>query len=372
MSAQSRPVPEASAQPAIVRLAGVVKSYGAHNAIDHVDLEIRPRELFTLLGPSGSGKSTVLRAIAGLIGIDGGTLTIEGRDVRDVPTHQRNIGMVFQSLALFPHMTVFDNIAFPLRMRREPQDGIARRVAQALDIVRLPRIAERRVHELSGGQQQRVALARSLVYNPRLLLLDEPLGALDKRLREEMQLEIVRLHREIDVTIINVTHDQVEAMVLSDRVGVMNDGKLMQVGDGEALYRRPANRFVADFLGRANVIDGTLSTGGDGPSVVTPGGARIAVTPGRGIAEGRGATAILRAEDIDLSPAADDGAGPGLTGQVALRLFEGEAVYYEVAVPGIDRPLRIASRTGEVPNGAKVRLTWPREKVWAVAEDGHG
>ncbi|HQU69000.1 MAG TPA: ABC transporter ATP-binding protein [Albidovulum sp.] len=371
MTAQPRPVPEASAQPAIFRLSGVVKSYGPHNAIDHVDLEIRPRELFTLLGPSGSGKSTILRAIAGLIGIDGGSLTIEGRDVRNVPTHQRNIGMVFQSLALFPHMSVFDNIAFPLRMRREPQGDIARRVAQSLDIVRLPKIAERRVHELSGGQQQRVALARALVYNPKLLLLDEPLGALDKRLREEMQLEIVRLHREIDVTIINVTHDQVEAMVLSDRVGVMSDGKLMQVGSGEVLYRRPANRFVADFLGRANVVDGTLRIDGAGPAVITPGGARIAVTPERQIPDGRRATAILRAEDIEMAVPGDSGS-PGLGGEVTLRLFEGEAVYYEIAVPGIGRPLRVASRTGEIPNGAKVRLTWPRDKVWAVAEDSDG
>ncbi len=200
----------------------------------------------------------------------------------------------------------------------------------------------------------------------------QPVGGLIKRLREEMQLEIVRLHREIDVTIINVTHDQVEAMVLSDRVGVMSDGKLMQVGSGEALYRRPASRFVADFLGRANVIDGTLRHDGTGPSVVTPGGARIAVTPERAIADGRNATAILRAEDIVIAAPPGDSAAHGLAGEVALRLFEGEAVYYEIAVPGIDRALRVASRTGDIPNGAKVWLTWPRDKVWTVAEDSNG
>lgn len=358
----------------VVELSGATKVYANHNAIDNVDLEIRPRELFTLLGPSGSGKSTVLRAIAGLISIDRGDIRIDGRDVHDVPTYRRNIGMVFQSLALFPHMSVFDNIAFPLRMRRRERGEISRLVNEALDIVRLPKIAGRRVHELSGGQQQRVALARSLVYNPSLLLLDEPFGALDKRLREEMQLEVVRLHKEIDVTIINVTHDQVEAMILSDRIGVMNEGKLVQIAAGEELYRQPKTRFVADFLGRSNCIDGVLRRGaGDKLSVVTPGGAALSVEPHFSGPESSRASAIIRAEDIELASAPAKTRGmTGIAGQVALRLFEGEAVYYEVSAVGLEKPLRIASRSGGFALGASVWLNWPRDRVWVVAEKANG
>ena len=361
----------AEGEQPIVRLSGATKTYAQLNAVDNVDLDIRPRELFTLLGPSGSGKSTVLRAIAGLISIDEGQILIEGQDVRNVPTYRRNIGMVFQSLALFPHMSVFDNIAFPLRMRRRGRAEIAKHVSEALDVVRLPRIADRRVHELSGGQQQRVALARALVYNPSLLLLDEPFGALDKRLREEMQLEIVRLHKEIDVTIINVTHDQVEAMILSDRIGVMSEGKLVQVAAGEDLYRRPENRFVADFLGRSNCIDGVLQKGeGDALAVVTPGGATLAVEPRFDAPTGSRCAAIVRAEDIALSTEPPSGADmTGIAGQVDLRLFEGEAVYFEVAVKGIAQPIRVASRSGEFSPGRNVWLSWPRDRVWVVPED---
>lgn len=361
-----------SARP-VVKLSGAIKTYQQLNAIDNVDLEIRPRELFTLLGPSGSGKSTILRAIAGLVSLDGGKILIEGEDVRNVPTFKRNIGMVFQSLALFPHMSVFDNIAFPLRMRRIGRADISKRVAEALDVVRLPNIGGRKVHELSGGQQQRVALARALVYNPSLLLLDEPFGALDKRLREEMQLEIVRLHREIDVTIINVTHDQVEAMILSDRIGVMNEGKIVQVATGEGLYRRPANRFVADFLGRANCIDGTLRSDANSTRLVTPDGAKLSVDRKFNSLKDKSCTAVVRAEDIDLGakPSSDKGM-TGIAGKVDLRLFEGETVYYEVAVQGIDQPLRVASKTGEFAAGAQVWLSWPRASVWVVGEQANG
>ncbi len=357
----------------VVKLSGAIKTYQQLNAIDNVDLEIRPRELFTLLGPSGSGKSTVLRAIAGLVSLDGGEILIEGEDVRNVPTYKRNIGMVFQSLALFPHMSVFDNIAFPLRMRRIGRTEIAKKVVEALDVVRLPNIGGRRAHELSGGQQQRVALARALVYNPSLLLLDEPFGALDKRLREEMQLEIVRLHKEIDVTIINVTHDQVEAMILSDRIGVMNEGRIVQVETGEGLYRRPNDRFVADFLGRANCIDGTLRSDAGSTLVVTPGGAQFSVNKNFNSLEAKPCTAVVRAEDINLvaKPSGKKGM-TGIAGKVDLRLFEGEAVYYEVAVPGVEQPLKVASKTGEFAPGSDVWLAWPLDSVWVVGEQGNG
>ncbi len=356
----------------IVELVGAVKTYGDVAAIDGVDLAIRPRELFTLLGPSGSGKTTILRAIAGLVELTDGGLFIDGEDVRKTPTYARNIGMVFQSLALFPHMTVFDNIAFPLRMRRRGKKEIAKRVQDSLDLVRLSGIAERRVHELSGGQQQRVALARSLVYDPKLLLLDEPLGALDKRLREEMQLELVRLHSEIDVTIVNVTHDQVEALVLSDRIGVMESGRLVQVGTPDEIYQQPSTRFVAEFVGRANLIDGVGKADGSRQWVETASG--VAVTVGS-LPHGPGGnySASLRAELVDMVRPDEQRMSDGLPGVVTLRVFEGEAVYHEVAVPGLDKPIRIASRRRDLSIGDAVVLEWRPEEVavvGAAAEDG--
>ncbi len=359
-------------QPPIVELVGAVKTYGDVAAIDGVDLAIRPRELFTLLGPSGSGKTTILRAIAGLVDLTDGGLFIAGQDVRKTPTYERNIGMVFQSLALFPHMTVFDNIAFPLRMRRRGKKEIAKRVQDSLDMVRLSDIAERRVHELSGGQQQRVALARSLVYDPKLLLLDEPLGALDKRLREEMQLELVRLHSEIDVTIVNVTHDQVEALVLSDRIGVMENGRLVQVGTPDEIYQLPKTRFVAEFVERANLIDGVGKADGTRQWVETASG--VVVTVGNlPQGAGRSYSASLRAELVDLVTPAEQRMPDGLRGVVTLRVFEGEAVYHEVAVPGLDKPIRVASRRRDLTTGDAVVLEWKPEEVAVVgAKDDEG
>jgi putative spermidine/putrescine transport system ATP-binding protein len=358
----------------VVELVGATKTYGTVRAIDSVDLAIRPRELFTLLGPSGSGKTTVLRAIAGLVDLAEGQILIEGRDVRRTPTYERNIGMVFQSLALFPHMSVFDNIAFPLRMRRDSRGEIAKRVQEVLEMVRLPDIAERRVQELSGGQQQRVALARALVYDPKLLLLDEPLGALDKQLREEMQLEIVRLHRQIDVTIINVTHDQVEALMLSDRIGVMQEGRIIQVGTSEEIYRRPSTRFVAEFMGRANVIEGVGHSDGSRSWVETTGGAVVEVGRLDQSLLDEACIAVIRAEDIELHQAAPpDQEWTGVSGTVALRVFEGETVYYEIEVPGLERFVKVASRTGAFSPDEPVRLVWDPNQAGVIGvEAGAG
>ena len=364
VSGASTPAPGAGSEP-IVELVGAVKTYGDVVAIDGVDLQIRPRELFTLLGPSGSGKTTILRAIAGLVDLTEGEIYIEGRDVRKVPTYERNIGMVFQSLALFPHMSVFDNIAFPLHMRRRGKAEISRRVKEVLDMVRLPDIARRRVHELSGGQQQRVALARALVYDPKLLLLDEPLGALDKRLREEMQLELVRLHGEIDVTIINVTHDQVEALMLSDRIGVMNEGRLVQVGSPEDIYRRPSTRFVAEFVGRANLIDGEGVVDSGQQRVRTPSGVEVVVAE-LPAGAGRPHAAAIRAELVTLCRPEEQSWPHGLAGKISLRVFEGESVYYEVTIPGLDRPLRVASRRRDLSVGEPVVVEWDPAEVSVV------
>lgn len=358
---------------AAVSLIQATKNYGPVVAVDHVDIDIRPRELFTLLGPSGSGKTTILRIIAGLIDLTSGDLHMDGEDVRNRPTHERNVGMVFQSLALFPHMSVFDNIAFPLRMRRTSRDEVGRRVRASLDTVQLPSIAERKIHELSGGQQQRVAFARALVYDPKLLLLDEPLGALDRKLREEMQLEIVRLHREIDVTIINVTHDQREALILSDRIGVMRDGRLVQVGRGEEIYHHPRTPFVADFLGNANLIEGRGVTDAFTAGVRTAAGALIEIGSLPTGLEGRPCAAVLRAEILDVVAQADPADGrAGLAGRVALRVFEGEATYFEVDVIELGARLKASTfgRQARFEVGDEVRVEWRPEDVEVIPLGG--
>lgn len=362
--------PEPLATPA-VSLIDATKHYGPVAAVDHVDLDIRARELFTLLGPSGSGKTTILRILAGLIELTSGELLMGGEDVRSVPTFRRNIGLVFQSLALFPHMSVFDNIAFPLRMRRVGREEISRRVKEALDMVRLPDIGDRRIHELSGGQQQRVAFARSLVYDPKLLLLDEPLGALDRRLREEMQLEIVRLHRDIDVTIVNVTHDQREALMLSDRIGVMRNGRLEQVGRSEEIYVSPTRRFVAEFLGNANLIDGEIVQEGDGPCLRTPQGVTLAL-PSLPAGAAGGATVSLRAEALELArPGEIPTSGSSVAGRVMLRVFEGEGVYYEVEVPSLGMVFKVSAskRRAGSAIGDEVVVTWDPSDVTVIPDD---
>src|SRR5258706_4717037 len=240
---------------ASVVLSRVTKQYGTARALDDVALEVASGEFVTLLGPSGCGKSTTLRAVAGLAAIDSGRVLIDGRDVTALPTANRNIGMVFQNLALFPHMTVAENIAFGLRMPRLPTAEQRERVARALDLVRLDGLAARYPHQLSGGQQQRVAIARALVINPTVLLLDEPFAAIDRKLREAMQVELRELTRRIGMTALFVTHDQEEALTLSDRVAVMNGGRIEEVGLPAEVYETPATRFVADFMGIANILE---------------------------------------------------------------------------------------------------------------------
>jgi putative spermidine/putrescine transport system ATP-binding protein len=240
---------------ASVALRGVTKRYGSFVALAPTDLVIEPGEFFSLIGPSGSGKSTLLGSVAGFLPPTAGQIELDGKDVVSVPPYQRNLGMVFQSYSLFPHMSVFENVAFPLRLRKVASAEIKRRVERMLEVVRLPQLGSRRPEQLSGGQQQRIALARAAVYDPRLLLMDEPLGALDKNLREEMQYEIRQFHRTLGATILYVTHDQDEAATLSDRIAIMKDGRIAQVGGPRELYEKPRNAFVAGFLGEANLFD---------------------------------------------------------------------------------------------------------------------
>lgn len=246
----------------MVRLEGVSKSYGEVVALGATDLVIREGEFLTLLGPSGSGKTTILNLIAGTAAATSGRIFIGGRDVTRVPSSQRRLGMVFQSYALFPHMTVAENIAFPLQLRKLGRSEIEAEVRKVLDLIRLPHVAGRKPKELSGGQQQRVAIARSLVYKPDLILMDEPLGALDKKLREQMQIEIKRIHETLGTTLLYVTHDQEEALTMSDRICLMSNGKIEQIGTPSELYFAPSTKFAADFLGESNILPARIGRGG--------------------------------------------------------------------------------------------------------------
>ncbi len=243
---------------AAIEISGLSRRYGSVTALQPTDLSIAPGQFVTLLGPSGSGKSTLLAMLAGLLEPSGGRIRIAGRDVTETPAHARNIGMVFQGYALFPHMTVGENVAFPLRMRATPERTVAAGVTEALEMVQLGHLAARYPSELSGGQQQRVALARALVHRPAVILMDEPLSALDKKLREQMQFELRRIHAAIGATIIYVTHDQQEAMTMSDRICVLRDGSILQDAAPDRVYFEPANRFVAEFIGESNILPVSL------------------------------------------------------------------------------------------------------------------
>lgn len=251
-----------SRQGATVHLTNLTKTFAGvkQPAVDNIDLKVGPGEFLTLLGPSGSGKTTTLNMIAGFETVTAGSILIDDVDYAGVAAHKRDIGMVFQHYALFPHMTAAENVAYPLKQRKVPKAKIAQQVVEALDMVRLGEYAGRYPSELSGGQQQRIAVARAIVYRPRVLLMDEPLGALDKTLRDQLQIEMKRLHRELGLTFILVTHDQEEALSMSDRIAVFNEGAIEQVGTPEELYERPATQFVAEFMGASTLLTGQLDT----------------------------------------------------------------------------------------------------------------
>jgi putative spermidine/putrescine transport system ATP-binding protein len=237
---------------------GVRKCYGSVVALEQIDLELQAGEFVTLLGPSGSGKSTLLMAVAGLIQPDSGNIWIDGKLITNTPVHERSVGMVFQNYALFPHMTVNENIGFPLEMRKVPKKDIALRVKESLAMVNLSEVGERFPKQLSGGQQQRIAIARAIVYEPSIILMDEPLGALDRRLRTQMQIEIKHLHKTLNATVLYVTHDQEEALSMSDRICLMNSGHIEQIGPADEIYFQPKNQFCATFLGDANLLPGEI------------------------------------------------------------------------------------------------------------------
>jgi ABC-type Fe3+/spermidine/putrescine transport system ATPase subunit len=364
----------------VLRLTGVSKLFGAAPAVDGASLEIHRGEVFTLLGPSGCGKTTTLRLVAGLERPDAGEIILRGRPVASaarrlfVAPHKRNLGMVFQSYAIWPHMSVFENVAYPLRLRGTPGRTVHDKVARVLELVGLCGLEERSATLLSGGQMQRLALCRSLVYEPDLLLLDEPFSNLDAKLREQMRVELKLLQRRIGVTVLFVTHDQIEALSLSDRIAVMQRGRVEQVGAPRELYERPATAFVRDFLGQTVILRGRVA--GGGPDAVTvkldgPLGDRLVsgrATSPAGLAPGGEAYVAIRPEDIEVAvvdgaPAGADAALPGI---IEALLFVGDRYEARVSLGGEQRILLLLPRAREWREGQHLRLGVPpaAASVW--------
>lgn len=338
-----------------VSLQGVSKSFGSVHAVRDLDLLVQPGEFFAMLGPSGSGKTTVLRLIAGFEHVDQGTVRIGDDDITDVPPFRRPVNTVFQDYALFPHMSVADNVAYGLRARKTPKAQIAPKVDTALARVQLPHVADRMPHQLSGGQRQRIALARALILEPRVLLLDEPLGALDKQLREEMQVELKRIQREVGITFIFVTHDQEEALTLSDRIAVFNEGRVEQVGTPAEVYEDPRTRFVASFLGLSNLLPADFAQKVIGVDQV------VSIRPER-----------VRLVAVDHQPGPEE---VGVVGTVAETIYTGSSTRFVLRTPeGLDL---IASRQNEhhalqesaFNRGDSARAIWRKDQVSLLPTD---
>jgi putrescine transport system ATP-binding protein len=369
-ASETAPVPAAAADPAsaYVSLAGVTKKFGTFTAVDAVSLDIRRGEIFCLLGGSGSGKTTLLRMLAGFESPSAGTIRIDGADMSAIPPYERPVNMMFQSYALFPHMTVEKNVGFGLEQEGEGRDSIRRKVGEILELVQMSGFGTRKPHQLSGGQRQRVALARALVKRPKLLLLDEPLAALDKKLREHTQFELLNIQQRLGVTFIVVTHDQEEAMTLGTRLGVMNHGRIVQVGTPADVYESPATRFVADFIGSVNLFEGRVRGGGaDGLGVYIESaelGCTLRADRCPGVGAGATVWTAIRPERINIGrrpPAPPEGtaenAVPGTVREIA---YMGDMSIYLVQIAS-GRMLRITlpniGRGGE-------RALAREESVW--------
>ncbi|HET7387268.1 MAG TPA: ABC transporter ATP-binding protein [Nocardioidaceae bacterium] len=369
----------AEGRPAI-ELVGVAKSFTSADenvqAVEQVDLAIGSGEFFSLLGPSGCGKTTTLRMIAGFEVPTSGQIMLYGEDVVAVPPNHRDINMVFQSYALFPHMSVFDNVAFGLRRRKVPDAQVRTRVGDMLDLVELAGREKRRPRELSGGQQQRVALARALVNHPRALLLDEPLGALDLKLRQAMQLELKRIQREVGITFVYVTHDQGEALTMSDRLAVMNAGRVEQVGTPRQVYERPASRFVAGFIGTSNTLTGRAghqaSSGDD--AVLTVGDEQRIVVPahGRSVASGAELVVTVRPEKITIGDP-PSGSECRVRGTVREVVYQGTFTSYTVAAATGDTVLVHRQNSDDSRDiaavGDQVWMSWAKQHSYLIDEE---
>lgn len=379
---------QAAASRGALSLRSLTKVYGDLHAVDDVSLDVAPGEFVTLLGPSGSGKTTTLRIIGGFIQPEVGTVMLDERDLTRVPPYKRDIGMVFQNYALFPHMTAGENVGFPLAMRRVPKAQIKERVREALRLVRLEHLGDRYPKQLSGGQQQRIALARALSFNPQILLMDEPLGALDKKLREALQLEIIGISRKLGVTVVYVTHDQEEALVMSDRIAIYNEGSIQQIGNGEDLYERPTSLFVADFVGQSNIFRGRYNRDpnecvdlpGVGP-IPVPAGAAASV----GLSTADPAAVVVRPERMVVRQGGSEGNGvssglggrPGasLAGRLREIIYLGADRKFVVDIEGVGTvTVRVEAGTKDADSvvGPEVTVGWNVEDSVVVTDTEAG
>jgi spermidine/putrescine transport system ATP-binding protein len=354
-----------------VELRSVTKRFGELTAVDAIDLAIAPGEFFTMLGPSGCGKTTTLRMVAGFEAATEGRLLIDGADVAGLPPHKRPTNTVFQSYALFPHLSVKENVAFGLRRKGVDREEIDRRVKQELERVGLAGEANRRPAQLSGGQQQRVALARALVNLPKVLLLDEPLGALDLKLRKGLQVELKKIQRDVGITFVYVTHDQEEALTMSDRIAVMNRGHIEQVADPEEVYERPATTFVAGFIGVSNLMPGRVKKTGQRGEVELDSGVKVS-TSVDGLSRGDRCHAVVRPEKLAIGAAARG--HPSVEGLVESSLYLGTSTQLIVQLPGEVRMTVLVPNADEAERqrlpggGAKVKLSWSPEHMHVVRE----
>jgi spermidine/putrescine transport system ATP-binding protein len=359
-----------------VELKGVTKRFGDVTAADNVSLEIRRGEFFSLLGPSGCGKTTTLRLVAGFEQPTQGEILINNINVSNKRPYERNVNTVFQSYALFPHLTVSGNIRFGLERKKTPRDQMSKLVEEALDLVQLHQMGDRFPHQLSGGQQQRVALARALVLRPEVLLLDEPLGALDLKLRKAMQIELKSLQEKIGITFIYVTHDQEEALTMSDRIAVMESGRLAQVGTPEEIYERPRTRFVADFIGESNFFSGEIAAVGDnGFSLKTDGGLTVTLPPNQGLSVGQQVQFSVRPEKFRVDPEnATSNWENEFVGQIVNKIYLGDSSHYVIALSPEDNITVFLKkeRTGQqqisYSVGEKVLVSWHRDDTVILVE----
>ena len=320
----------------IISLRNIVVEFDGEQILKNIDLDIKDKEFVTLLGPSGCGKTTTLRIIGGFLTPNSGDVMLEGKRINDLPPHKRDVNTVFQRYALFPHLNVYENIAFGLRIKKLPEKEIQKRVGEMLELVNLRGFEKRTIHRLSGGQQQRVAIARALVNRPKILLLDEPLGALDLKLRKEMQIELRKIQQALELTFVYVTHDQEEALTMSDTVVVMNNGHVQQIGSPTDIYNEPVNAFVADFIGESNILNGSMPR----DCLVEFCGKQFECVD-KGFSPNETIDVVIRPEDIKVIPAAD----AKLTGIVESVVFKG--VHYEMIVDGVDHKWMIQSTKAE-------------------------